>query len=249
LHRSGFEVVITEIEAPRALRRLVALAQAVYSGEVQIEDLLGRKVEDPQEARGALAQGAIPVLVDPELRWMRDLAPVALVDARMRKRPPEVGLEAAEIVVGLGPGFVAGVNCHAAIETNRGHHLGRVLWRGSPDPNTGVPGPVSGYDAHRVLRAPAEGHVDPKKALADKIEQGELIAEIGGEPLIAPFQGVLRGLVHPSVSVAAEEKVGDLDPRGDPAYCWEISDKSLAIGGGVLEALLSRKVVRRLLGG
>lgn len=249
LHRSGFAVVVLEMPEPRAVRRLVALAQAVYDGQVDVEDLHGVRCADVEGARAALAQGWIPVLVDPAAHSRHVLEPSALVDARMRKAPPEHGLEAAPLVIGLGPGFTAGVDCHAVVETKRGHHLGRVLWQGRAAPDTGVPEVVAGHDRDRVLRAPASGVLEAHLPLGAIVGAGDEIARVGGVPLNAPFDGVLRGLLHDGLEVAEGEKIGDLDPRGVPSYCFEISDKSLAVGGGVLEALLSRPEIRRELGG
>jgi xanthine dehydrogenase accessory factor len=248
LHRSGFGVVIAEIAQPLAVRRTVALAEAVYSGEAQVEELLGRRVEGPPAALQALAEGVIPVLVDPQLDCRDALQPVAIVDARMLKRLP-ARREVEAFLIGLGPGFEAGVNCEAVVETHRGHHLGRVYWKGSGQPDTGVPDPVTGYDVDRVLRAPASGLFQGEQLIGAQLEPGDLIARVNGSELRAPFAGVLRGLLHDGLRVEQSVKVGDLDPRGDPSYCRLISDKSLAIGGGVLEALLSRPEIRARLGG
>lgn len=248
LHRTGFKVVVLEVPQPRAIRRLVALAEAVYAGQVVIEDLLGVRCADVEAACDALAGGQIPVLVDPEASSRAAFRPIALVDARMRKIPPELGLEAAPFVVGLGPGFTAGVDCHAVIETQRGHHLGRVLWEGQAAPDTGVPEAVAGHASDRVLRAPAAGVIGACVPLGSMVRKGEEIARVSGVPLRAPFDGALRGLLHDGLEVAEGDKVGDIDPRGVPAYCREISDKSLAVGGGVLEALLSKVEIRRRLG-
>lgn len=248
LHRTGFGVVVLEAPQPRAIRRLVALAEAVYAGRAEIEDLHGVHCADVEAARSALAEGLIPVLVDPQADSLAAFQPVALVDARMRKSPPELGLGAAPFVVGLGPGFTAGVDCHAVVETQRGHHLGRVLWQGQAAPDSGVPEAVAGHDRDRVLRAPAAGVLEALVRLGAVVRAGDVIARIGGVPLRAPFDGALRGLLHDGLEVVRGEKVGDLDPRGVPAYCREISDKSLAVGGGVLEALLSQPEIRRRLG-
>lgn len=247
LKRSGFGIVICELEQPLAVRRTVSLAEAVYQGEVQIEELVGRRADGVQAALGLLEDGVIPVLVDPEAACQTVLHPIALVDGRMRKRPPEFGLHAEPLVVGLGPGFDAGVDCHAVIETNRGHYMGRVCWSGSVQADTGVPDQVTGYDVDRVLRAPASGDFKGAQPIGARLNQGDLIARVDGSELRAPFAGVLRGLLHDGIQVRQGIKVGDLDPRGDPAFCRLISDKSLAIGGGVLEALLSRSEIRRML--
>jgi len=248
LHRSGFGVVIAEIAQPLTVRRTVALAEAVYRGEAQVEELLGRRVEGPPAALQALAEAVIPVLVDPQLDCRDALQPVAIVDARMLKRPPPRPAPGA-FLIGLGPGFEAGVNCEAVVETHRGHTMGRVYWQGSGQPDTGIPDPVTGYDVDRVLRAPASGVFRGERPIGVQLEPGDLIARVSGSELRAGFAGVLRGLLHDGLQVDLGVKVGDLDPRGDPSYCRLISDKSLAIGGGVLEALLARPEVRARLAG
>jgi xanthine dehydrogenase accessory factor len=247
LFRAGFGVLVTEIARPLAIRRLVALAEAVYAGEVRIEDLRGLLVNDAGAGAGALAAGVIPVVVDPTAEARKVLQPAALIDGRMLKAQSELGMGAAPLVIGLGPGFTAGENCHAAVETNRGHRMGRVIWDGSTQPDTAVPEAVAGLDIERVLRAPVAGVVHARCGLGTVVQKGERIVDIGDAVLRAPFDGVLRGLIHDDLEVEAGAKIGDLDPRGDPGPCFEISDKALAVGGGVLEALLSRPEIRRLL--
>jgi len=249
LHRVGFDLILTEVAQPRAVRRLVAAAEAVYAGEVRVEDLHCRLVQDAKGVVEALHAGILPILVDPDATIREDFQVIGLIDARMRKRPPEMELDAAPLVIGLGPGFTAGVDCHAVIETNRGHHMGRVIWNGSAEPNTGIPEPVSGHDVDRVLRSPADGTLEDGLPLGTLVKAGDVIATVEGLPIQAPFDGALRGLVHDSLQVKVGEKVGDLDPRGNPSYCNQISDKSLAVGGGVLEALLSRPEIRQHLRG
>lgn len=244
LHHAGIKLVIVELEKPMAVRRTVSFAEAVYSGQIEIEGIVARRVQKVIVASAVADEGEIPVLVDPTLGSLPTLAPVALIDARMTKQPPETGIDAAPLVIGLGPGFVAGENCHAVVETMRGHSLGRVFWQGSVQPDTGVPGTIASHNLDRVLRAPAAGRVEPAAEIGQQLREGQLIATIAGQQLIAPFDGVLRGLVHPSLDVKKGMKIGDIDPRNDPSYCWRVSDKSLAIGGGVLEALLTRPEIR-----
>ena len=170
----------------------------------------------------------------------RDFIPI-LVDARMMKRPPELGIDSASLVIGLGPGFIAGDNCHAVIETNRGHFLGRVIWKGSASVNTGIPEGFGGSFKDRVLRSPTDGIFLSEREICERLNPGDKIAEVDGQAITAPFKGVLRGLLHPGLYVKQGFKVGDIDPRDDPSYCRYVSDKSLAIGGGVLEAILSSR--------
>jgi len=246
LHRCGFPVVMTEIARPLAVRRGVAFAQAVYAGEMTLQGLTARRVDDVAAARAAPDEGIIPVLVDPQAACRAALRPAVLVDGIMAKANTGTRLEDAPLVVALGPGFAAGVDCHVVVETNRGHDLGRVLWTGSAMADTGVPGQVGGQTARRVLRSPCAGRLHPRHVIGDRVEAGEIIATVNGEQVRAPFAGVLRGLIHESVPLTPGMKMGDVDPRAISQHCFSISDKSLAIAGGVLEAILSAPQMRSL---
>jgi len=239
LWRAGFPVVMTEVAAPLAVRRTVAFAQAVYDGRWVVEGVTAQRAT-VEQSPALLAAGIIPVLVDPAAACRAALQPAVIVDAIMAKQNTGTQRTDAPLVVALGPGFTAGDDCHAVIETQRGHYLGRVIWEGAAIPNTGAPGdlPGVGGKASRVLRAPAAGHVQPQFAIGDRVPAGAIIATIGAAEIRAPFAGVLRGLIHPAVAVPAGLKIGDLDPRADRNYCFTVSDKALAIGGGVIEAIL-----------
>jgi len=239
LHRSGFQIVITELAQPRVVRRSVSFAEAVFAGHAEVEGVIGELLSGLEEVKTGLKSGIIPILIDPDLDCLEMLQPEIVVDARMRKKPPERGKELATLVVGLGPGFIAGENCHVVIETNRGHDLGRVLWTGAPQVDTGIPGEVRGFSSERVLRAPVEGKLISGAHIGDRVKKGEVIALVNGQAVLAPFDGVLRGLLRPGSIVEQGLKIGDVDPRDDPNICNLVSDKSRAIGGAVLEAILS----------
>ncbi|MCS7011887.1 MAG: selenium-dependent molybdenum cofactor biosynthesis protein YqeB [Anaerolineales bacterium] len=248
LLRAGLRVVVTELAQPLCVRRTVCFAEAIYRGEITIEGHTGRRVDDPTDMLrilNILGRNQVPVLVDPDCKVAGLLHALAVVDGRMLKRPPEPIGYVPALYIGLGPGFIAGVNCQVAIETQRGHTLGRVYWQGGPQADTGLPE----GDPRRVLRAPTTGILLAHKTIGDLVESNELIAEIQDEsghlhPVTSPFRGVLRGLLYPGLHIAAGIKIGDVDPRGDPSYCYLVSDKALAIGGGVLEALLTRPEIR-----
>ena len=241
LVRIGLPVIVTELPQPTFVRRTVSFGAALYEGEITIEGLTARRVTSPDEALAILAAGAIPVLADPDGAVIHRLHPGAIVDAIMAKYNTGTALADAPRVIALGPGFTAGVDCHAVVETNRGHNLGRVLWQGSAEPNTGVPGEIGGKSRERVLRAPAAGYLVPQVEIGATVTAGTVVATVAGESITAPFTGVLRGLLHPAVAVTAGMKIGDLDPRAAPAHCFTISDKASAIGGGVVEALLTAR--------
>jgi len=258
LFRLGFNVIITELPQPLFVRRAVAFGEAVYRGRTQVEDVTGVLARDLDHCAEIFQQGQLPVLIDPSFSigpllkarsasGQSESAPFVLVDARMTKKPPDLGMDAAALVIGLGPGFEAGRNCHAVIETNRGHWMGRVIWNGSPEMDTGIPGKVNSVGAGRVLRSPADGELIVFAEIGDPIAAGQVIAEVGGVPVEAPFQGVLRGLLHPGLKVWKGLKIGDLDPRVDPSYCFTVSDKSLAVAGGVMEVIFSSAALRPFL--
>jgi xanthine dehydrogenase accessory factor len=249
LHRVGLKLVITELAQPLTVRRLVSFSSAVFEKQVAVEGVVAQLVDFVDEALRVLQRDQIPVLVDPdcEVRLAPELDLLAIIDARMTKKPPDLGMEAAPLVIGLGPGFNAGVNCHAVIETNRGHTLGRVIWDGEPQADTGLPGKVSTFRAERVLRAPVEGVIQDGLELGLRVSRDQIIATVAGRPVQAPFDGILRGLLHDGLPVHQGMKIGDVDPRDDPSYARLVSEKSLAIGGGVLEALLSQPEMRQAL--
>ncbi len=245
LKRSGFPLIMTELATPLMVRQAVCFGGAVYSGEVEVEGITACRVDTPAEARLLANTDTIPVLVAPKSEIAAIFHPRVLVDAIMAKANTGTNIDDAPLVIALGPGFTAGVDCDAVIETNRGHWLGRVMYTGQAEPDTKKPGPVKGHVADRVLRAPADGHVVAVAKLGDQIKQGQLIARVGAQEVRAPFDGVLRGLVHPAVAVTIGFKIGDLDPRGVTRHCFTISDKSLAVAGGVMEAILASDVVRQ----
>lgn len=243
--RAGFRILMTEMHQPLAVRRTVALAEAVYSESIRVEEVTGRRVNSLDEIEAVWEANEIPVLCDPDCAIRYQLPPTVLIDARMTKRKPDLGRDAAELVIGLGPGFNAGVNCHAVIETNRGHYLGRVIWDGQAQADSGIPEGVANHQVDRVIRAPSQGILIAKAEIGDILETGQSITQVGDDAVIAPFRGLLRGLIHPGIMVQAGVKIGDLDPRCDPRYTQFVSEKSLAIGGGVLEAILSQPELRR----
>jgi xanthine dehydrogenase accessory factor len=240
LVRAGLPVVITELPQPLAVRRLVSFSQAVYSGEITIEGITAHLAEDASQARRILGSGSIAVRVDPEADCRHELQPLVLVDGRMTKRPPELGMDAAPLVIGWGPGFTAGYDCHAAIETRRGPRLGRVIWQGVAELDTGVPDATAGIQAQRVLRAPGAGRLRVLAEIGAHLERDQLAAEVNGVVVRAGCRGVLPD----GFAVEAGMKIGDVDPRDDPALCRLVSDKALAVGGGVMEAVLSLPDIR-----
>lgn len=235
LFKYGIKVIMTEIRQPLAVRRTVSFAEAVYSGSVTVEGVTARLADTVPHALDLLEKGIIPVLVDPEAAVVKIVRPQVLVDARMLKRSPGASIEEAPLVVGLGPGFTAGLDVHAVVETCRGPHLGRVIYSGSAIPDTGIPGPVGGYTRERLLRAPVGGVVLPLCFIGDRVKKGEVVALVGKTQVTAEIPGVIRGMIKEGTRVPKGAKIGDIDPRAD-ASCHSISDKALAVGGGVLEA-------------
>lgn len=248
LHRAGIKVVITELDQPLAVRRTVSFGEAIYEGVHTVEGVTARRVEAGQ-VFAALEGKEIPVLVDPDANILLSTFyfPV-VIDARLLKAPPQPLPVNVPLHIGLGPGFYAGMNCDAVIETRRSHTMGRVYWEGATQPDSGQPE----GDPRRVLRAPVDGVLSAKAKIGDHIEEGQVVAVVGDhteQPVISRLSGVLRGLIREGIQVTKGLKIGDVDPRNDQSACFLVSDKALAIGGGALEAILTRQEIREKLWG
>ena len=239
LFRAGMRVVMCDLPVPTSIRRTVCFSEAIRLGETSVEGVRGVLCATPAAARAAAEAGVVAVLADPEAACARELSPDALVDAILAKRNLGITRDMAPVVVGVGPGFTAPVDCDAAVETMRGHYLGRVYYEGSPLPNTAVPGLIGGYAGERVMRAPADGVFEPCVEIGAEVRAGDVCATVAGEPMRATIDGVVRGLLQAGVRVTAGMKSGDVDPRCRPEYIRTVSDKASAVGGGVLEAILA----------
>ena len=238
LHQCGFPVVMTEIPQPTTVRCTVAFSTAVYQGQATVEGVTARRADTPAAIQAVLGRREIPVAVDPGAKLVELLAPTAVIDGVIAKRNLGTAITDAPVVIALGPGFCAGEDCHAVVETKRGHYLGSVLYTGRAIPNTGIPGVIEGVGAERVIRACGEGSWQPVVQIRQLVQAGELVATVDGQPVRAAISGVVRGLLPQGTPVHRGMKAGDIDPRGIPAYCDTISDKARAIAGGALEALL-----------
>lgn len=250
LFMAGFDLMMTEIPIPTTVRRTVAFSRAVYEGEAEVEGICALRCENVEEVQAATEKGCIAVAVDPACDLARRWKPDVAVDAILAKRNLGTKLEDAGIVIGVGPGFTAGKDCHVVVETKRGHDLGRCIWEGEAAPNTGVPGMIGGYGIERLLRAGADGIFMGEAGIGDLAEQGGRVGVVRTEsgeevPVLAQTTGVIRGLLQDGVPVTAGMKAGDVDPRGLAEYCNTVSDKARAIGGGVLEAILACSSGRR----
>ncbi len=246
LKKSGFPVLILEVANPSAIRRNVAFCEAVYQGTQTVEDMTCYKASSLEQAEQYLGEGKLTVLVDPMGTSISKLKPLSVVDAILAKKNLGTRRDMAPITIGLGPGFTAGEDVDAVIETKRGHNLGRVLWSGCAAPNTGIPGLIGGYGKERVIHCPAKGILRNISKITDIVSKGDTIAvvetETGSVPIEATLDGILRGLIRDGYPVEVGFKMADIDPRAEEwDNCFTISDKARCIAGGVLEAILQRK--------
>lgn len=246
LFREGHRIIMTEIAVPLTVRRQVAYSRAVYEGRAEVEGVIGVLAGSAEEAIALSEQGIISVLVDPEARVRELWQPEVVIDAIMAKKNIGTMLTDAPLVLALGPGFTAGKDCHAVIETMRGENLGRPIYKGSAIPNTGVPGMVGGYAMERLIKASGDGLMEPVAAIGDIVEKGSLLAYTGGEPVYAQIDGVIRGMLQAGVPVKKGMKIGDVDPRKDESLVYLISDKSHKIGKGCVETI--RTLLQRQFG-
>ncbi|MEG1380850.1 MAG: selenium-dependent molybdenum cofactor biosynthesis protein YqeB [Ruthenibacterium sp.] len=238
LYRSHIPVMMTEIPAPTTVRCTVAFSGAVTNGEAFVENVCAKLATDAADARALLAQGIIPVFIDPEAAVRSVLKPDVVIDAILAKKNLGTKITDAPLVIALGPGFTAGEDCHAVVETKRGHTLGRVIYKGKAIANTGIPGEIAGHAADRIIRAGADGIFTPLCAIGTLVKKGDAVARVGDAMIFAQLDGVVRGMLPAGIAVTRGMKSGDIDPRGVQDACKTVSDKALAIGGGVLEAIL-----------
>lgn len=244
LHRCGFSVVMTELAVPTTVRRTVAFSPAVYEGQMQVEEVCAVRCDSLKVVEEVLNQGKIAVAVDEDARILQEWKPDVVVDAILAKKNLGTFITDAPTVIGVGPGFTAGVDCHCVVETKRGHYLGRCIWEGSAIPNTGVPGLIGGYGLERLICATGDGIFRGAVSIGDTVEAGALVGYAGENPVYAQIDGVVRGLLQDGVTVYPGMKAGDVDPRCEQAHCFTVSDKATAIGGGVLEAILRHRMMR-----
>lgn len=243
LARSGFRVIITEVEHPLMVRWPVCFGTAVVEGSWEVEGIRAQRVDTTNDFEALWNKGEIPVLVDPELAHLEKIQPEILVDAIMAKRNLGTHRNMASLTIGLGPGFIAQEDVHIVVETNRGHDLGRLIYTGSAQPNTGIPGLIAGYSTERVVYSPQAGVFHAKRSIGEYVKTSEVLGEIENDNssklVVSSIDGVLRGLLRDGTLIPQGVKSGDVDPRAKKEYCWTISEKARAIGGAVLLAILA----------
>lgn len=240
LFRSRFKVVITEVNKPTVVRRTVAFAQAIFSGEIAVEGVRA-KLTEISDIHATLSQDMIPVVIDPSATCISQLKPEAVIDAIIAKSNTGTALGDAPVVIGVGPGFTAGVDVGAVVETMRGHDLGRVYYEGAAINNTGIPGEVGGYTLERLIKAPVPGAFTSLRNIGDTVCAADVVGTVNGVEVKVAIPGILRGLIQDGIMVTTGMKIGDVDPRCRQEHCHSISDKARAVAGGALEAILHLK--------
>lgn len=239
LVKCSFDVLAIEIDCPSSIRRHVSFSEAVYHGTCQIEDVVAVKVDSFDEAREIFAKHQVAVMVDRNADILKSQAFDVVVDAILAKKNLGTTIDMAPVVIGVGPGFEAGKDCHYVVETKRGHHLGRIYESGCAIPNTGIPGDIQGFTKERVVHSPYAGTMQCVCHIKDIVKKGETIALVDGHPVAATMDGLLRGILPDGFPVTRGLKMADIDPRVDQIKnCDTISDKARCIAGGVLEAIL-----------
>ncbi|WP_242620487.1 selenium-dependent molybdenum cofactor biosynthesis protein YqeB [Senegalia massiliensis] len=238
LYMSGFDVIFLEKENPSMVRRKVSFSEAVYEDEITIENLTGKLSDSKYKSLNLIKKGIVPVMIDPYGKYIEEFKPKIIVDGILAKKNIGTYKDMAEIVIGVGPGFSAGEDVHTVVETKRGHMLGRVIYKGIPEPNTGIPGNIEGFTEERVLRAKSYGNIKVLKDIGTLVEKGDIVATIGECQIETKISGVIRGMIRDKYYVYKGMKIGDVDPRGEAKYSYQISDKARSVAGGVLEAIM-----------
>ena len=241
LKRAKFDIVMTDIEKPTAIRRTVCFSQAIVNGKAKVEDVISERADSIADINDILKRGNIAVIADEKAECIKELKPYFVIDAILAKKNLGTSIEDAPVVIAVGPGFTAGKDCHAVVETQRGHYLGRVILEGSAAENTGVPGNIGGYTTERIIRAVKDGIFSPVCEIGDIVKENQIVGYVDDEPVRCLIGGVLRGILPENTPVHMGMKSGDVDPRCKVEHCFTVSDKASAVGGGVLEAMLRLK--------
>lgn len=238
LFKSGFKVVILDIKEPTSIRRKVSFSEAIYDGEIVVEGVKAVLASNLNDIYKIMDKGFIPVYVDKKGSIIKDIKPLAVVDSIIAKINLGTTKDLAPITIGVGPGFESGVDVDLVVESNRGHSLGKVIYKGKAEDDTGIPGDIMGLKEERIIRSSADGIIKNFYNIGDRVEVGDLICEVEGKVVEAKISGILRGMIKEGVCVKKDMKIGDIDPRGIKEYAYTISDKGRAIAGGVLEAIM-----------
>lgn len=238
LRKCGFDIVMTEIEKPTTVRRTVAFSQAVFDKTTEVEGIRGSLAKNIYDIKDIIKNGEVAVIVDENAEIVKELKPDVVVDAIIAKKNLGTNINDAPIVIALGPGFTASVDCHCVVETKRGHYLGKAIYEGSAIPDTGVPGDIGGYTTERIIRATDDGSIVPIVNIGDYVEKGQTVAYVNDKKILAEINGIVRGMLQEDIKVFKGMKSGDIDPRCEKEHCFTISDKARSIGGGVLEGIL-----------
>jgi xanthine dehydrogenase accessory factor len=239
LWKAGMRVIVCDLERPSCVRRTVSFCNSIYEKEWKIEGVAARYIDGIDAIEETLAADIIPVLTVPDQIVLKALNPDVFVDATISKKKPNYDRSWAPLVIGLGPEITAGVDADLVVETQRGHYLGTLIREGKALPNTGIPGNIVGHTYDRVLRAPCDGDVACLHKIGDQVNKGDPVLTVSGEPVRAPIDGIVRGLIAPGFHAKKGLKVGDIDPRGFENHCYTISDKGRTISGAVLEAIIN----------
>ncbi|MBR0104394.1 MAG: EF2563 family selenium-dependent molybdenum hydroxylase system protein [Firmicutes bacterium] len=241
LFHCGYKIIMTDLPKPTSIRRTVCFSQSVIDKKITVEDVTAEYAENPEKALDIVEKGNIAVVADEKCEILKSIKPDVLVDAVLAKKNTGTNITDAPAVIGVGPGFTAGKDCHFVVETKRGHTLGRVIDKGSAIPNTGIPGNIEGFTWERLIQAPKDGIFVQKAEIGDIVKKGDIVGYVDDEPVFALIDGVLRGILPTGTRVYKGMKSGDVDPRGNIENCYTVSDKALSVAGGVLEAILRKK--------
>lgn len=238
LHRCGFRLLVLESDSPTAIRRTVCFSEAIFSSETEVEGVSAAHISSPDQCETLWRENKVPVLIDRNADSVKALQPSAVIDAIIAKKNCGTTINMAPITIALGPGFTAGEDVHAVIETARGHNLGRVIYSGKAMTNSGIPGTIQGYNRERVLYAPSAGILKIERDIGARVIAGDTIATINATAIKAPISGIVRGMLRHGSTVHEGLKIADIDPRSEEVNNYStISDKARCISGGVLEAL------------
>ena len=256
LYSQGFErILLLDRRFPKAVRRKVCFCEAILDRTQTIQDVVGRFTPDLAAVEAAHARGEIAVGIMDHETVLDEWHPDVFIEAAMQRRNWGLTRDLAPIVIALGPGYIAHKDCDALVDTVRGPQVGSILEDTGEHLANAPPAEIMGFSEERTLKALRDGIFFTQHTIGDMVERGERIGTVvsvygvddyrRGVPVDASYSinarigGVIRGLLRDGVPVKANDRIGDVDPRGTTDDLDHVSDKSHRVAEGVHEALLA----------
>ncbi len=248
LCRDGHAVVLAHDPLPPVLRRGMAFHDALYGDRASLGGIEALRIDYVADIYSVLAERDRVAIANFGLTDLLVLGGIdVIVDARLQKRavtPDFRGL--ARITIGLGPGFTVHENCDLAIETHP-LHSGVILREGATQAPDGSAPELGGIGRERFACAGVAGRWRTAVDIGTRVFKGFVIGHVGGAPVPAPIDEILRGIARDGLEVPAGATLVEMDPRGRACQWTGMEEGPRLIAEATVKAMRSFTAERRAL--